>query len=98
LRSEADVTIRPEILFVPNAFTPNADGTNEFWEIKGNTCSDVTLLQVFNKWGQLIFETNRPLEEFWDGTFQGSYAPQGVYVWRLRDGEQSHVGTVTLIY
>lgn len=98
LQGETDVTIRPEILFVPNAFTPNADGTNEFWEIKGNTCSDVTLLQVFNKWGQLIFETNRPLEEFWDGTFQGSYAPQGVYVWRLRDGEQSHVGTVTLIY
>lgn len=98
LQSDADVTIRPEVLFMPNAFTPNGDGTNEFWEIKGNTCSDITLLQVFNKWGQLIFETDKPLEEFWDGTFEGAYAPQGVYVWRMRDGETSHVGTVTLVY
>ena len=37
-------------------------------------------MQIFNRWGQLVFETD-DINEGWDGRFNGDIAPEGVYVW-----------------
>jgi len=58
-------------------------------------------MSVFNRWGQLVFSTENPLDG-WDGTYQGSQATEDVYVYRInyRDAlrkERTEVGRVTLI-
>ena len=82
--------------YFPNAFSPNNDGINDYLEYRFSsyqsdndpniqTSSFVKLLnlQIFNKWGNLVFETN-DLDFKWDGTIQnnGEVCPQGAYVLR----------------
>ncbi len=69
------------LLYVPNAFTPDGNGQNDvfFPVISGVEPYSYTLL-IFNRWGELIFETGDPLSG-WDGTFRGEQAPVDVYVW-----------------
>jgi gliding motility-associated-like protein len=44
--------------FFSNVFTPNNDGINDFFQVKGNLeCDDLFHLQIFNRWGKLLFET-----------------------------------------
>jgi gliding motility-associated-like protein len=66
-------------LYLPNTFTPNRNGLNDVFMPKGN---DITAyqLRIFNRWGQLIFETN-DLNTGWDGTYQGNVAQEDVYVY-----------------
>lgn len=81
------ITGTPGQLYLPNAFMP-ASGTSELkvFAAKGSGIENWRL-QIFNNWGQLVWETTKlsskgePLEG-WDGTFKGSPAPQGVYVWQ----------------
>ncbi|MBK9421850.1 MAG: gliding motility-associated C-terminal domain-containing protein [Flavobacteriales bacterium] len=68
-------------LFVPNAFTPNGDGINEFFRAITREAK-VLHLEVFNRWGELIFSTDDP-EGAWDGTYKGVPSPIGVYVWQV---------------
>ena len=72
---------------VPNAFTPNGDGKNDYlYPINGNLTSSLDF-QVYNRYGQLVFET-RDWSKKWDGTIGGKPQPTGSYVWMLhyRDG------------
>ncbi|RZM29675.1 MAG: DUF11 domain-containing protein [Pedobacter sp.] len=87
-------------LYIPNTFTPNGDGRNDFFQVYGNTISTMTL-RVYNQWGQFIFETRRP-ELGWDGTFKGQLQPNGVYVYyadvTFQDGTKSlKKGSITLL-
>ena len=71
----------PPLLFMPNAFTPNGDGLNDhltYWE---RNMGEFKLL-IFNRFGQIIFSTNSPLE-YWDGNFQGKPAQEGLYLWKV---------------
>jgi gliding motility-associated-like protein len=71
------------ILDVPNAFTPNNDGHNDFL-YPLNAVKAVNLeFEVFNRWGQLVFRTN-DWKKGWDGRFNGQPQPTGTYVWMLR--------------
>ncbi len=70
-------------LFVPDVFTPNADGHNETFAPVVQ-CPDITLLSlvVFNRWGELLFQTTE--DPFaWDGTYQGERCPTDGYAWRV---------------
>ena len=58
---------------VPNFLSPNADGHNDELTITYEGIKEVTLLRIFNRWGELIYET-RNIDEAWDGTSQRSYA------------------------
>lgn len=85
---------------IPNAFSPNNDGVNDVFS---PLCKDVTDIHfmVFNRWGELIYETNQ-VGEGWDGTFRGKSSEIGVYVWYCAatfiTGVSEHVkGNVTLI-
>lgn len=64
-------------VFIPNTFTPNGDGVNDVFRVRGNNFDEV-YLTVFNRWGQRVFET-RSLDQGWDGTFNGEPALPDVY-------------------
>jgi gliding motility-associated-like protein len=68
-------------LFVPNTFTPNNDGINDRFLALATEVDDFRML-VYNRWGQLIFETDR-LGEGWDGRYKGHESPIDTYVWRV---------------
>lgn len=78
------ITIEDQLLFyVPNTFTPNADGVNdEFLPSALGIDTDGYRLLVFNRWGQLIFETS-DINNGWDGTFNGEHCQQDAYVWKI---------------
>jgi len=91
-------------IFVPNAFTPNGDGANEIFMPLTYYKEVATFnMSVFDRWGDLIFETNN-LNIGWDGIANGGtdIAQEDVYIWKvsvkLLDGEKhNYTGHVTLI-
>lgn len=68
---------------VPNAFTPNRDGLNDYLYPLNAYKSSNLLFRVYNRVGQLVFET-RDWTKKWDGTFKGQGADFGTYVWILQ--------------
>ena len=68
--------------YIPNAFTPNGDGQNDIFRAIPVGFSNTTYFRVFNRLGELLFETNQYLKG-WDGTFNGKPQPAGVYVWTV---------------
>lgn len=77
-----EVEVIPEMaLYVPNTFTPNDDGLNDTFGIAGEAISEFRI-QVFNRWGQLVFESKNANER-WDGTYAGQKVPQGVYIYKI---------------
>jgi gliding motility-associated-like protein len=76
--SEVCVTNCP-IYDLPNAFTPNGDGQNDFFIPRGRCFVERVDFQVFNRWGQLVFETTDPAIN-WDGTnLNGDRLASGTY-------------------
>lgn len=72
-------------IYVPNAFTPNGDGINEIFKAKGTEIKDFHL-QIFNRWGELIFESF-DIDEGWNGAVNRHYVQPEVYVWKIRAKE-----------
>ncbi|CAN5241305.1 hypothetical protein BH09BAC1_BH09BAC1_03250 [soil metagenome] len=63
--------VKPETTIdVPTAFTPNADGNNDLIFVRGWGIQSLVEFKIYNRWGQLIFETN-DINQGWDGTFNG---------------------------
>jgi len=69
-------------LFVPNTFTPNGDGLNDIF-LPFGTFINVYVLQIYNRWGEKIFESN-DMNLGWDGNFKDKYAPEGVYIYFIK--------------
>ena len=69
----------PIDFWMPNAFTPNDDGSNDFFSAYGTTIKQ-GLLRIYNQWRQLIFET-RDIKKGWDGKYKGVLQPVGVYAY-----------------
>jgi gliding motility-associated-like protein len=97
------ITIEPEFLFyIPNAFTPNGDGVNDFFSGKGMFIKEYEMM-IFDRWGNLIFysdDINKP----WDGRAnQGSgVAQQDVYIYSVKitdinKRKHNYRGIVTLV-
>jgi gliding motility-associated-like protein len=68
---------------IPNAFSPNGDDTNDMFQvvIKGENVK-VKSMQVWNRWGQLVFESKNE-NEGWDGRQDGRESPSDVYVYSI---------------
>lgn len=87
-------------LGVPNAFTPNGDGRNDVWRFFATEVAAAEV-QIFDRWGNLVFSSKEP-DPVWDGTVPGGApAPQGVYILKMtgafKDGTaQDFKGTITL--
>lgn len=99
--------IVPKIYYIPNVFSPNDDGKNDFFTIYGRfNLSNIATLQIFDRWGNQLFENTdfEPnIEELgWDGKFNNEPMLPGVYVYAAKldfeDGKSINVtGEVTII-
>ncbi len=78
-----NINILPKTsLDVPTAFTPNGDGTNDVIYADGWGIRKLNYFKIFNRWGQLLFETN-DLQTGWDGKFNGSLQNMETYVFQV---------------
>jgi gliding motility-associated-like protein len=88
-------------LYIPTAFTPNKDGKNDTWEIPGLAMYPTAKVYVFERAGQLVFESSNYGPPYWDGSLKGKLLPMGVYVYliQLNDNKKTLLkGTLTIIY
>ena len=69
--------------YMPNAFSPNGDGLNDVFRAIPVGISNTIYFRVFNRYGELLFETNQWLKG-WDGTYKGKPQPSGAYVWSVK--------------
>jgi gliding motility-associated-like protein len=85
-------------IYVPTAFTPNNDGKNDIWEIPGLKYFTNCKVQVFNRWGQLVFHSEG-YKQPWNGKTKDADNATTVFVWviDLKDGKKPLTGTVTVI-
>lgn len=95
------VTVFNPELLIPTAFSPNGDGVNDAFRALNTNLSKYNL-QVWNRWGEKVYETSNP-REGWDGVFQGIAQPLGVYVWQCSYAfsgvgkDKTAKGNVTLV-
>ena len=87
-------------IYIPNAFTPDNDGINDFFAPQGVTLNSFEM-EIFNRWGEKIHYTN-DIEKPWDGKSNNEIIQEGVYVYKilakdLKDQNHYYVGNVTLI-
>ena len=101
------VEIQPIFTFyIPNAFSPNKDGTNDGFKGTGIGIDNTTYnLWIFDRWGLMIYHATN-LEQAWDGHMRGNdgqpVLQEDVYVWKVKFNdifhkEHEYHGTVTLI-
>jgi gliding motility-associated-like protein len=95
---EIEVIARPTF-FIPNTFTPNNDGVNDTWSIRGLDSNPRNTLKIFNRTGSLLYEAKTNLTP-WDGQFMGKRLPAGVYYYTLYSGvaKQAFSGWISMIY
>lgn len=87
-------------IFIPTGFTPNRDGSNDIFRVRGNNIL-YSEMSVFSSWGQRIFYSEKETTG-WDGTVNGSVAPNGNYAYvitvQYETGEkETFKGSVSLI-
>ncbi|HZY38032.1 MAG TPA: gliding motility-associated C-terminal domain-containing protein [Mucilaginibacter sp.] len=83
---------------IPNAFSPNNDGINDFWNIDALVTYPESITQVFDRYGQQVFQSTgyaRP----WDGTNNGKPLPAGTYYYiiDLKNGQPKLSGWVLIV-
>ncbi len=91
----------PVYFYIPTAFSPNGDGRNDVFRPVASEVTDIHLV-IFDRWGQMIFET-RDILQGWNGIYKGTYCDPGVYSYILTykepgTGKDKQVrGTVVLV-
>jgi len=93
-----------ELIYVPNAFTPDNNVHNEYFIpiISSELDIDDYRLDIFNRWGEIVF-TTRDINHAWDGKYNGVLQQSGVYTWKISirakntDEMRNFVGMVTLL-
>lgn len=89
-------------LFLPNAFSPNGDGTNDIFCVQGkNRCVTDFQMLIFDRWGEQVFQCS-DLSTCWDGTYKGKVLSPDVYVYYIKALDQNRKelikkGNVTLV-
>ena len=81
-----------------NLFTPNSNGQNDFWKIKGIEFYPKAKVMVFDQWGRIIIDQENYKND-WDGTLKGKPLPDGTYYYTitLLDSERQYKGTVNIL-
>lgn len=87
-----------DFIFVPSVFTPNGDGNNDVFEVQINAGSRLDRIEIFNRWGQMVYQGNSS----WNGTQNGRSADLGNYFYNIsftcKDGKIIHKkGEVLLV-
>lgn len=95
-------------VFIPNAFSPNADGVNDFFSIYTDipNVQEILQISIYNRWGNLLFERHNLAvnqgDNLWDGRYQGQIVERGAYLYYANisylDGVTEIIsGTVTVL-
>ncbi len=81
---QVQVTVVPAYnVFVPNAFTPNSDGINDYFEMYGNKKTfKFVEVSIFDRWGERVFFSN-DVNFQWDGTYKGAKLEPGTFVYNI---------------
>jgi gliding motility-associated-like protein len=66
--------------FIPNAFSPNNDGQNDFFKPVIGGILKLYQFNIYNRWGQLVFSTNL-VNEGWDGKYKGVLQDSNLFIW-----------------
>lgn len=97
-------TVRVEVvdpIYIPSAFTPNADGQNDVWAITNLRAYPECQVVVLNRWGECIFQSVGYAEP-WNGLYQQQRVAPGVYTYQIRTetGPNAHIyrGQLTVLY
>ena len=94
-------------IYIPNAFSPNNDGKNDYFILSGtDDLVEIRSLIIYDRWGREIYNNNNLLErssEGWDGTYNGQTVTPGVYVYSstllMEDGNERLVtGSVLALF
>ncbi len=109
-RAEDEIKItvdRTELFFVPNVFSPNGDGNNDFFRIyAGEGVRIIKNFEIFSRWGERVFSaanfSSLNPQGVWNGTYGGQSLQAGVFIYTgilvLIDGtEIPFSGTITLL-
>lgn len=90
------------IIYIPNAFSPNDDGINDFFEIFPTAnLESINKIEIFSRWGQLVFRQSNidssitPVKT-WNGQLNGNPIPSGVYIYQIQTTLSN--GEVKVIY
>ena len=87
-------------VYIPNAFSPDNDGVNDYFvPFIGTGVTNVRSMQVYDRWGELLFEKKdfMPTGELdgWNGQFRNQQIPTGVYVYLI---EVQFIDGISLLY
>ncbi|MFK8045227.1 MAG: PKD domain-containing protein [Crocinitomicaceae bacterium] len=92
------------LFFIPNSFTPNGSGRNDYYSPQFISGIDIYQfrMQIFNRWGEIVFESFDPAGS-WDGRYAGNLVQSGTYIWKIdfiesmADKTHPHTGTVNVL-
>lgn len=97
-----NTSCNPKDVEIPNIFTPNGDGLNDtFGAVIIDGLEDVELMEVWNRWGKLVFEGTGKAAR-WDGMVDGEPAPSDVYLYKIivtcsGNDDEIMIGDITLM-
>ncbi len=92
-------------LYIPNAFTPDNDGINDVWQLKGKGFQrNAFKVEIFNRWGEILYQSDDP-DFGWTGNYANGdqYIPDGIYFYRVtirdtrNDVNHRYEGHITLV-
>lgn len=98
---EKQVFVSPRyMLRIPTAFTPNGDGLNDVFDIRGNGVKEYSI-SIYDRWGSLIYFSN-DINMKWDGTVSGTPVDKGIYVYHIffrdeNDEVSKYTGSINLL-
>ncbi len=101
--SESVVVTKDCAIDIPNIFTPNGDGLNDYFFPRQLLSSRISSfnMQVFDRWGRIVFETDNSLGKGWDGKYNNADQPEGAYLYiidaRFDGRTERYSGNVTLL-
>lgn len=83
---------------IPNTFTPNGDGVNDFWNISALSYYPNCLVSIYNRYGSLVYQS-KGYSKAWDGLFNNKLLPVGTYYYLidLNTNNKKFSGDITII-
>lgn len=86
-----------EKVYIPNSFTPNGDGHNDYFELSIFRPCEVYKISIFNRWGQKVFESDDATMVHWDGSFAGDKLPADIYLYLLENNGEMKDGFISIL-
>jgi gliding motility-associated-like protein len=86
-------------LVIPTAISPNGDGRNDVWEIDGIEYYPDVVIEIYSRWGDLVFKSERGYNTKFDGMYRGNHLPVDSYhfIINLNNGSEPILGNITII-